>query len=110
MLTQQQGFGFISTDDGSNGNKGSICDFLEKFITEFKPEKIVSCAPYPVLKFVAQAAQKHNIDCEVCMEKVMACGIGVCRGCAVKVKKDGKIINKTVCKDGPVFDGKEVIW
>lgn len=101
---------FVSTDDGSNGNKGSICDYLEQIINDFKPEKIVSCAPYPVLKFVAQTAQKHGIDCEVAMEKVMACGIGVCRGCVIKVIKDGKIQNATVCKDGPVFDGKEVQW
>lgn len=104
------GADFTSTDDGSSGNKGSICDYLEKLIEEFKPEKIVSCAPHPVLKIVAMTAQKHNIDCDVCMEKVMACGIGVCRGCVIKVKKDGIIQNATVCKDGPVFDAKEVVW
>ncbi len=103
-------FNFISTDDGSNGNKGSICEYLEKLITEFNPEKIVSCAPYPVLKFVAQAAQRYVIECDVCMEKVMACGIGICRGCVIKIKQGNKIINKTVCKDGPVFKGEEVLW
>lgn len=103
-------FDFVSTDDGSNGNKGSICDYLEQIIKEFEPKRIISCAPHPVLKFVAQTAQKHGIESQVCMEKVMACGIGVCRGCAIKVKKDGEILNKTVCKDGPVFDGTEVIW
>lgn len=101
---------FVSTDDGSNGNKGSICDYLEKIIAEFKPEKIVSCAPHPVLKIVSEVAQKHNLECEVCMEKVMACGIGVCRGCVIKVKQGDAVVNKTVCKDGPVFAGKEVIW
>lgn len=101
---------FISTDDGSNGNKGSICDYLEKIINDFKPEKIVSCAPHPVLKYVAQIAKKSGIECEVCMEKVMACGIGVCRGCVIQIKKDEKIQNATVCKDGPVFNGAEVIW
>lgn len=110
MLAQQQGFDFVSTDDGSNGNKGSICDYLDKIITEFKPEKIVSCAPHPVLECVAKTAQKYNIECDVCMEKVMACGIGICRGCIIKVKKGNEIINKTVCKDGPVFSGTEVIW
>lgn len=101
---------FVSTDNGSNGNKGSICDYLEKIIDEFKPEKIVSCAPHPVLKIVSEAAKKHNLECEVCMEKVMACGIGVCRGCVIKVKQGDAVVNKTVCKDGPVFAGKEVIW
>lgn len=103
-------FDFVSTDDGSNGNKGSICDYLEKLINEFKPEKIVSCAPHEVLKLIAQAAQLHSIECEVAMEKVMACGIGVCRGCVIQVIKNGKIQNATVCKDGPVFMGTEVVW
>lgn len=103
-------FDFVSTDDGSNGNKGSICDYLEALIKDFQPEKIVSCAPHTVLKIVAEVAQKSGIECEVAMEKVMACGIGVCRGCVIQVKKDGKIQNATVCKDGPVFNAKEVVW
>jgi dihydroorotate dehydrogenase electron transfer subunit len=107
---QEIEFDFISTDDASNGNKGSICDYLEKLINDFKPEKIVSCAPHPVLKIIAQTAQKHGIECEVAMEKIMACGIGVCRGCVIQIKKEGKIKNATVCKDGPVFKGEEVVW
>lgn len=110
ILKVNQEFNFISTDDGSNGNKGSICDYLDKLIDEFKPEKIVTCAPHPVLKFIAQKAESLSIECDVCMEKVMACGIGVCRGCAITIKKDGELINKTVCKDGPVFKGSEVVW
>lgn len=109
-ISEKTNIDFISTDDGSNGNKGSICDYLEKLIEDFKPEKIVSCAPTPVLKFVAQIAQRHNIECEVCMEKVMACGIGVCRGCVIQVIKNGNITNATVCKDGPVFNALEVVW
>jgi len=101
---------FISTDEGTNGNKGSICDYLELLIAGVKPEKIVSCAPYPVLKLVAKAAAKHGLECEVAMEKVMACGIGVCRGCVIQILKDGKIQNATVCKDGPVFNAAEVVW
>lgn len=103
-------FDFVSTDDGSNGNKGSICNHLEQIINDFKPEKIVSCAPHPVLKFVAEIAQKQGIESEIAMEKIMACGIGICRGCVIQIKKDNKIKNVTVCKDGPVFNGAEVVW
>lgn len=101
---------FVSTDDGSNGIKGSICDYLEQIINDFKPQKLVSCAPHPVLKFVAKLAEKHNLECEVAMEKVMACEIGICRGCVIQILKDGKIQNATICKDGPVFDAAEVVW
>lgn len=110
ILDTIEKFDFVSTDDGSNENKGSICDYLEQLINEFKPEKLVSCAPHPVLKIVAKTAEKHGLECEVAMEKVMACGIGICRGCVIQVKKNGKIQNATVCKDGPVFKGQEVVW
>lgn len=103
-------FDFVSTDDGTKGEKGSVCDFLKLLIAGVTPEKIVCCAPHPVLKIIATEAAKKGIDCEVCMEKVMACGIGVCRGCVIQIEKDGKIENATVCKDGPVFNGKEVVW
>lgn len=103
-------FDFVSTDDGTFGAKGSICDHLEQLIKDFAPQKIVSCAPTPVLRIVAQAAQKFGIESEVAMEKIMACGIGVCRGCVISVKKDGVVQNATICKDGPVFDGAEVVW
>lgn len=103
-------FDFVSTDDGTFGAKGSICYYLEQLIKDFEPQKIVSCAPAPVLKIVAETAKKYGIESEVAMEKIMACGIGICRGCVIKVKKDGMIQNATICKDGPVFDGAEVIW
>lgn len=103
-------FDFVSTDDGSFGSKGSICDYLEQLIKDFAPERIVSCAPTPVLRIVAETAQKFGIESEVAMEKIMACGIGVCRGCVISVKKDGVVQNATICKDGPVFDGAEVVW
>ena len=63
-----------------------------------------------MLKTVAQLGEKYGIETQVAMEKVMACGIGVCRGCVIDVVKNGKIVNATVCKDGPVFNGSEVIW
>jgi len=109
VLGERQ-FDFVSTDDGSNGVKGSICDYLEQLIKDFMPQKIVSCAPTPVLKIIAENAQRYGIESEIAMEKIMACGIGICRGCVIKIKKDGIVQNATICKDGPVFDGAEVVW
>ncbi len=100
----------IYTDDGSYGEKGSILNYLGLLINEFKPEIIYACGPQIVLKSVSRIAQEYNIQCEIAMEKVMACGIGVCRGCVIDIKKDGKVVNATVCKDGPVFNGNEVVW
>lgn len=103
-------FDFVSTDDGSFGFKGSICDYLETLIKDFAPDRIVSCAPNAVLRVISEVAKSHKIDCEIAMEKVMACGIGICRGCVIEVRRDGKVQNATVCKDGPVFKGEEVVW
>lgn len=89
---------------------GTIVDEVEKFIDEFKPEIIYCCAPQIVLKLVSDIAKKHNTEIQVAMEKIMACGIGVCRGCVIKIKTENGIENRTICKDGPVFLGSEVIW
>ena len=98
------------TDDGSYGKQGSVINYIEDCIKDFKPEIIYSCGPLIVLKTVAQLGEKYGIETQVAMEKVMACGIGVCRGCVIDIKRDGQIINATVCKDGPVFKGSEVVW
>lgn len=98
------------TDDGSFGDKGSVINYIEQIIREYKPQVIYSCGPAIVLKNIAQIGINIGIETQVAMEKVMACGIGVCRGCVIDVIKDGKIVNATVCKDGPVFYGNEVVW
>ena len=103
---------FISTDDGSGGGqgKGSIIDFLEEEIREYQPDRICVCGPHIVLKLVSEIAATRKIPCEVAMEKTMACSIGVCRGCVITLNKNGKLENASVCKDGPVFWGEEVVW
>ena len=103
-------FDMVTTDDGSEGKKGSIVNYVEGLILSFNPEKIYCCGPEIVLKLIVQTAEKHLIKTVVAMEKVMACSIGVCKGCVIKIKKDGKIQNATVCHDGPVFDGRDVVW
>lgn len=103
-------FDEIITNDGSIGLKGSVLDYVEEFIEKYQPEKIYSCGPTPVLKAVSEIAKKYSIPSEIAMEKVMACGIGVCRGCVIKVLENNIPKNATVCKDGPVFSGDKVIW
>lgn len=98
------------TNDGSMGQKGSILDYIEDYIKAYTPEIIYACGPEVVLKEIASIAKKYSIKSQIAMEKVMACGIGVCRGCVIKVNKDGEIKNATICKDGPVFEGDEVVW
>ncbi len=107
--------GFKADDEVISGSDknivgNSVLDEIENIIEEFKPERIYSCGPEIVLKTVSEIAKKHSIVCYIAKEKVMACNMGVCRGCVIQIKKDGKILNKTVCKDGPVFLSDEVVW
>ena len=89
---------------------GSVLDNIQNLVDEFKPDIIYSCGPKIVLQLVCELAGKNNIKAEIAMEKVMACGIGVCRGCVIKLNKNDGVKNASVCADGPVFNGSEVIW
>lgn len=100
----------ISTDDGSLGHHGLVTDLLDKRLREGACDIIYACGPKVMLKAVAQTAEKYGIECQVSLEERMGCGIGACLVCACRIKtKDGEK-NKHVCKDGPVFDAREVVW
>lgn len=86
----------------------STSDFYDKkFITDainpYDYDYIYACGPNPMLKVLYEKAK--DIPMEVSMEAHMACGIGACLGCTIE-KSDGEFLR--VCKDGPVFDSKEV--
>ena len=106
----------IATDDGSVGFGGFVTDCLQNWLNEKKLSAdemvIYGCGPEPMLAVLAKISQKHGIVCQISMEKMMACGIGLCQGCAVKTKTDSneKFEDRLCCKDGPVFDCKEVIF
>jgi dihydroorotate dehydrogenase electron transfer subunit len=95
----------ITTDDGSYGTKGLVIDH-DIFGLKPKFDRIHSCGPEPMMKAVAQKARLLDIECEVSLENMMACGFGVCLCCVTKTT-DG---NRCVCTDGPVFNIKELKW
>lgn len=99
---------FVATDDGSVGFKGNVVDLLKA--QNLSANVIYSCGPRIMLKFLSQWAEEKGIECQVSMEERMACGIGACVGCVIKIKDGDDWTHKKVCKDGPVFDSKEVIW
>lgn len=107
--------GFKDEDEVIEGSDstvigGSVMDKVQALIDKFKPEILYSCGPKVVLQMVCDIAKKNGLYAEIAMEKVMACGIGVCRGCVIKLNKGDKVQNASVCADGPVFSGAEVIW
>ena len=100
----------LITEDGASGNRGFINDYVEELIIRNKIEKIYTCGPVPVMKFAVDMAIKYNLDIETALEKEFACGIGVCMGCSIDYREDDIVVNKRICKDGPVFNGRNVVW
>lgn len=106
----------VATDDGSAGFGGPVTDCLGQWLGRAKPAGkdtvIYSCGPEAMLAQVAGIAKERNIDCQVSMERMMACGIGVCQSCAVECKTEGsnETVYKLCCEDGPVFDSKEIVF
>ncbi len=97
---------FITTEDGSLGEKGLVTQHSVFNPENFKYKKIYTCGPEPMMKAIAKFASQNNIDCEVSLENTMACGIGACLCCVVETKKG----NKCVCTEGPVFNIKDLKW
>ena len=99
---------YISTDDGSCGEKCNVAALYSSYLSSFDKKKTVlyACGPTAMLKAVKDIALKENIPCQVSLEEHMACGIGACLGCVVETVNG----NKRVCKDGPVFEAKDLLW
>jgi len=96
-----------ATDDGSLGRSGTIEGPLRDIVASGQVDRIVACGPAPMLAAVASIASGAGIPCEVSLEERMACGLGACLGCAVRLT-DGRMARS--CVDGPVFDALEVAW
>lgn len=97
------------TDDGSLGRKGFVTDLLLEEIKNNKPKIVYACGPMIMLKGISEICRENNIECEISLEERMACGVGACLGCAVRLNRDGNEFYGHVCKDGPVFSSKEVV-
>ena len=103
----------ISTEDGSEGCKGVVTCLLNDLLcssdTDAKTRStIYACGPVGMLKAVSRIAHDRRIPCQVSLEERMACGVGACLGCPVKVRTAHTY--KMVCKDGPVFNAEEIAW
>ncbi|MGB5157926.1 dihydroorotate dehydrogenase electron transfer subunit [Desulfobacterium sp. N47] len=95
-----------ATDDGSEGEPCFITNSVETALAQSRPEIIFACGPLGMLQSLAGIAQKYEVPCQVSMESLMACGIGACLGCALEGNDKNSYLH--VCKDGPVFDSRDI--
>jgi dihydroorotate dehydrogenase electron transfer subunit len=97
----------ICTDDGSSGFRGTVTDYLNHIKVNTFSE-LFCCGPEPMLKACNDFSETNGIPCRVSMEQIMACSIGACMGCVIKVKSEKGFAR--VCKEGPVFNSRDVVW
>ncbi len=95
---------YVSTEDDSLGEKGFVTQHSIMQRNDF--DRIYSCGPDAMMRAVASIAAKNNIDCEVSLENMMACGIGACLCCVTPTQRG----HQCVCTDGPVFNTKVLEW
>lgn len=99
----------FSTDDGSTGFKGNCVEaFRQECLRDNKkPDYLMACGPKKMLQAAARVASELKIEAFLSLEEIMGCGFGACVGCAVK-KNQPETEYALVCKDGPVFEAKEI--
>ncbi|MDI6739084.1 MAG: dihydroorotate dehydrogenase electron transfer subunit [Candidatus Edwardsbacteria bacterium] len=96
----------LATDDGTCGRKGFVTAAFEQAVDRYSGARVYACGPWPMLRAVARACRARALSCQTSLEARLACGVGACQGCVVK----GLDSYLTVCRDGPVFDAKNIDW
>lgn len=96
----------LATDDGSAGRRGLVTELLPAALAEGRA-RVYACGPTPMMRRAAELAAAAGKPCLASLENRMACGFGVCLGCAVPRASGGYAL---VCRDGPVFSAEGLRW
>jgi dihydroorotate dehydrogenase electron transfer subunit len=102
----------VTTEDGTMGQHGRVTDVLPGMLERTGAQVVYACGPNPMLRAVAEVCSARGLPCQVAVEELMACGLGVCWTCVVPViAQDGRgWWNVRACVEGPVFNGARVWW
>jgi len=96
----------VATDDGSAGEHGLVTGLSSRLLAEESFDVVYTCGPEAMQRVVVAQAIETGAECEVSLERLMACGIGACLSCVVTTRGE----RRRACVDGPVFDAREVVW
>jgi len=102
----------VATENGTKGYRGLASDLFQECLplpVDKAKQVVFACGPSGMLKRVGEISKKRHFPCWVSLEEHLACGVGACLGCVVKVK-GSNYTYKRVCRDGPVFDAGELVW
>lgn len=106
----------IATDDGSLGWRGLVPDAFERWLGgQADPSGrlvVYACGPEAMMRAVGRLCVERGIECQLALERHMACGMGTCQSCVVKVRGGGERgwAYELVCADGPVFEARQLVW
>ncbi len=107
----------VATDDGSLGSAGSIAEvfarYLDRHPDHARAAAVYACGPAPMMRAMAGLCERRSIPCQVCLERMMGCGMGTCQSCVVRLRDqeaEDQWRYRLCCTDGPVFDSRRVIW
>jgi len=111
LLSEMKSMGLalhLTTEDGTVGTKGLITRALEERLNAHRGKRVrvMGCGPNAMLWAAARLAREREVPCFISLEENMACGIGVCLGCAIPARSRPY---RYVCSNGPVFDAADVL-
>lgn len=95
---------FITTDDGSLGEKGFVTGVLDRIIQREKVDYVIAVGPMPMMRAAAEMTRDKNIYTEASMNPIMVDGTGMCGACRLTVGGETKF----ACVDGPDFDAHKI--
>jgi dihydroorotate dehydrogenase electron transfer subunit len=107
--------GVVTTDDGSLGLAGRVTDAIERWRNSARVDQkplVYACGPEPMLAAVGKLTRALDMDCQLCIERMMGCGLGTCLSCVVRVRDAAAQQGwrwALSCSEGPVFDRDELI-
>jgi dihydroorotate dehydrogenase electron transfer subunit len=107
----------LSTDDGTIGFHGHVGNAMSAFHNANPVDNndlvMYACGPEAMLQFVADFCTRRRIECYLCMERAMACGMGTCQSCVIPIRDESDPDGwcyQLCCTDGPIFEAGRVIW
>jgi len=109
LVNSMAGKTFTATDDGSEGYCGTVIDCFRSNLKSIpRPFSVYACGPDAMLRALWQMSFEYKFDLQLSLERVMACGLGICQVCAIKHAHQSELPLQLVCQDGPVFNADEL--
>jgi dihydroorotate dehydrogenase electron transfer subunit len=103
----------VATEDGSLGTRGLVTAPLTAWLAAGLGDRVpefFACGPNGMLKAVGACAMAGGYRAWLSLDRHMGCGVGACLACVQRVQMDGAETLVRVCKEGPVFESRNVVW